>query len=187
MSSAQRLPRFNIAAVPIDSALHDVFFRAAESMEEWMDGYKLAQGVALPHMTLCQFRAQTSEQALHLTKDFAGRELCVKNSGIYITAGKADHKGKIWIGYITERMPQVIAIQAQIVDHLRSAVPTILNEKGDDYFPHFTLIRAGIFSGMFDQKLLLSPPLIENEIKCCIRLGLSDENGQFLNFLDRPL
>lgn len=105
--------------------------------------------------------------------------------GIYLNPGKAEHAGKVWIGYTVERTEVLTALQAEVTKSLHSAGAEILTGTGSAYFPHFTLARfpehfAAEHFPAFDIKEFLRSPLPDVSIPCLVKFGASDENGQFL-------
>ncbi|MDE2030366.1 MAG: hypothetical protein KGI97_07370 [Alphaproteobacteria bacterium] len=177
------LPRFNIAAVPVDEDLREDFYRAAASLEAFADGYCLARGQALPHATLCQFRAADAASALRLVKGFAGEEIELQNTGLHIRKGEAEHSGTFWIEYAVACAPRLMDLQTRIVGHLQKNAVEIFNKKNEGYHPHFTLVRTEGVLPRFDATALFDRRLVGDAFPCRLWLGLSDENGQFLKIL----
>ena len=187
MNYSARLPRFNIAAVPVESVCRKDFFRAAESLGSQEDGYLLAPNKALPHVTLCQFRAQNDEEAIQLVKDFIGEEMVLRTAGVYLSKAGGGRGGKFCIGYIVACSDRLTSLQSEIVDRLRKNSVEVFTKRGKDYFPHFTLARTTKPATKLDEKIVFSERLIEAPLACRVRLGSSDENGQFLKTLDGVL
>ena len=172
------LPLFNIAAIPA-TELHPVFFDAASQFAPYATKYCLKPEAALPHVTLCQFRAPDIAAALSLTQNDRGKTLPLKATSLYIKK----RENSFTIGHIIERSALLMALQASLIDHLRQTATEILTGKGDDYFPHVTLARINRLPTLASSFFLQA----ETPLPCKLRLGLSDENGQFLKCLDGPL
>ena len=175
-------PRFNLAAVPVDPAVHEVFFNAAASLRDFADGYLLARDTSLPHVSLCHFRAADDDAARALTQDFTGLDLTLFNTGTYVLAGTAEHTGKFWGGIIERRSAPLMALQAKTVATLRQTALEIFHSSGDAYFPHFTLVRSAVPPPLQGAEIF-SDKLIGREIACRVCLGRSDENGQLTKIL----
>jgi 2'-5' RNA ligase len=179
-----QLPRFNIAAVPIDANIHNSFFKVAEGLKDFADGYCLSPYRALPHVTLCQFRAKNESAALALTENFVGIELAIKNVGYYVRKDAAGLNDSIyWSMYAACRDKILMKTQADVYAHLLQAKIELFTQSGADYFPHFTLGRTMQPPPSLDPATLYAAELVDQEIPCRIRLGLSDEMGQFLKIL----
>ena len=174
------LPRYNIAACPVDPVARQGWFDLASRLAVMADGYCLAPGKALPHVTLCQFRAPDDKAARTVVQDFLGRSLILVPNGFYLNPGANEHRGKFWLGHSVGRDPLLMATQKAVVDQLSAHVADVFTRAGDDYFPHFTMARIAVpainlSADFFDH------PLMNQKIECHIMLGHSDENGQFLS------
>lgn len=173
-------PRFNIAACPIDQDDNESLFRLSSNYLLASNGYCLLRGAALPHVTLCQFRAQDNESAVALVRDSIGIEFDVSISEIYVKHHvKSDG---YWVGFNVLRGAQLIEEQSRIVRSLEGQSIETLTGSRDEYFPHFTVAR--ILLGKVPIDLLLSDKtLLGRTIPCRLKLGVSDENGQFVSIL----
>lgn len=175
--------RYNIALVPTDEKLHDILYRAAKAVATWQDGYILNAETAKPHVTLCQFYAESDEAAKTLTQDFEGRELEVVNSGLYAQSGVTGHEGKTWFGYITERRTDLLDLEEAVVRHLTAHnVKMGWGAPRDIYFPHFTIARLA--QPLLEiSKDFYTPAFLNTPISVRARLGHCDENGRFLGYV----
>lgn len=174
---------YNIALYPSDEECRQEFFLKAGLLGSIEDGYCLRPGKALPHVTLCQFRVLNDNAPKALVNEFVDKDISVDIMGIYLNPGKAEHAGKVWIGYSVKRTSVLIDYQAEIVRALKSSETNILTATGNDYFPHFTLARLPENHPDFDITGYLKTLLINRPVQCTVRLGLSDENGQYLSVL----
>lgn len=177
------LPRYNLAALPNDERIHQVYFQQASFLKHKANGYCLEAGGALPHVTLCQFRARDNQEALALTRAYVGRKLSVTPLGIYIRPGEQEHTGRFWVGHLVARHRDLMETQRQAVSNLKGSAPEVFNASGDRYFPHFTLAR--LTSQIDLPASLWISDLFHTEIFCTVYLGLSDETGQYLRKIDR--
>jgi hypothetical protein len=175
------LPRFNIAAVPVDAAICDAFFRAAAHFAPAAGVYCLHPQGALPHMTFCQFRAENTAHALALMSDELGREVVITNAGFYL---RQDNPGQIWAMYVVRRTSDLVERQTRIANLLQAGEAKVLTKTGGDYFPHFTVANLEAVPNQCATEDLFSYGLVDRDITCRIRLGCSGEMGQFLGMVD---
>jgi 2'-5' RNA ligase len=174
------LPRYNIAACPTNPNDSDRLFQISSHFLSSSNGYRLSRGVALPHVTLCQFRSENNEAAVDAVRNYLSLEIDVSVSEIYVKQ-HVDSDG-LWVGLNVLRGDNLLQTQSKIVGSLKSkSIETLVGVR-DDYFPHFTLAR--ILLGKVPLDLLLSDrALLSRTIPCRLKLGLSDENGQFIAVL----
>ncbi|MEJ0063458.1 MAG: hypothetical protein WDO70_09765 [Alphaproteobacteria bacterium] len=176
------LPRFDIAAVPTDPKVVKYLFQAAAQFKSIADGYCLAPDLSFPHISLCQFRAESDAVAVMLASKFSLGGIWLKNTGLYINKGTAEHEGKFWIGYGVARAPQLMDLQAEIADDLQNRLPEVYTKSRDGYFPHMPLARTSappskLAAGFFSDTLI-------GNIEYALCLGHADENGQLVSLVD---
>lgn len=174
------LQRYNIAACPIDQIDNERLFQLSSNFLSASNGYCLSVGAALPHVTLCQFRCSNDDRAIDAVKEYIGIEFDVSTNEIYIKHHVASDG--YWVGLNVLRGRRLLHTQSEIVGSLGSQSIETLTADGDEYFPHFTLAR--ILLGKVPLELLLTDKqLLNRTIPCRLKLGLSDENGQFVRVL----
>lgn len=146
------LPRYNIAACPVDADDSERLFQLSSYLLSSSNGYCLSRDVAFPHVTLCQFRSEDDEAAIDAVRNYLSHDIDVSISEVYIKQ-HVDSDG-YWVGFNVLREENLIETQSNIVGSLKSkSVETLVGER-DDYFPHFTLAR--ILLGKVPLDLLLS-------------------------------
>jgi hypothetical protein len=171
------LPRYNIAACPIDPNDSERLFQISSHFLPASNGYCLSPGIALPHVTLCQFRSENNEAAIDAVRNYLSLEIDASVSEIYVKQ-HVDSDG-YWVGLNVLRGDNLLHTQSAIVGSLKSKSIETLVGVWDDYFPHFTLAR--ILLGKVPLDFLFSDKaLLSRTIPCRLKLGLSDENGQFI-------
>lgn len=174
------LQRYNLAACPIEYHDNDRFYKIASNFDALSNGYCLQRDHALPHVTLCQFRTADNQNAIDLAREYLSINVEVSVSEIYIKPYL--QTDAYWIGFTVQRAEPLMKLQSKIVDQfLAKSVETLVGV-GNDYFPHFTVARIFAAGSPLNQ-LLSDKPLLSRTIPCCLRLGLSDENGQFTRVL----
>lgn len=174
--------RYNLAFLPVSSDLNRLFYEVAAAYKSGAHGYCLSPGRALPHVTVCQFRADDDAMAAQAVEQFMPRQAGLRITRPYMNAGAGKHDGKVWYGYSVER-------NADLKGLYESAV-WVLNEQGCETLtkpdraahPHFTIARF-----LAEDAALPEPPMHEDvfdqDIRCDLCLGRSDENGQFLGLV----
>lgn len=176
-----RLPRFNIAAVPLDEALQDVIAELAQAgFGALEDGYIL--GVeALAHVTLCQFRAATDEIALEAFRSWEAKRDASLNVGkSQLRPGRNEHAGKSWAYFTVEKTPILLDLQRDCARHLARLSLEVLTATAT-YFPHITLARlSGAPTGD------VATPTFPHDGPVTFRpvVGRSTENGVLQNILE---
>lgn len=174
------LRRYNIAACPIDKSDNESLFQLSSSFLLFSNGYCLSVGAALPHVTLCQFRCENDDRAIEAVQKYTGMEFDVSINEIYIK--QHIPSDGYWVGLNVLRGQKLLHTQSEIVGSLGSQSIETLTAVRDEYFPHFTLAR--ILLGKVPLDLLLTDKqLLNRTIPCRLKLGLSDENGQFVAVL----
>jgi 2'-5' RNA ligase len=172
--------RFNIALIPVDQSLRDELQLLAQSyFSATQDGYILASD-ALPHVTLCQFRAQDQQSALDLFHSFGAR----KNEGLTLKdfrlrKGTAPHAGFLWAEFPVEKSRSLIDLQRDCFFHLKDGKVEVLTPV-ETYSPHVTLARLArepdrVPSGLHR--------LHQKPVPFSLAIGVSSENGVFIREL----
>lgn len=174
--------RYNLALLPTSQEVNQELYTKAKSFTQIANGYCLRENMALPHVTLCQFRNANDKDAKTIVSRFLETELFVKIQGFYLNMGQAEHHEKLWAGYIVEKSNILMNMQYEVVTNLKKKDIEVFNGTGHNYFPHFTLARLENAVPALPSDILQLDFPTEN-IQCSARLGLSDENGQFLKVL----
>lgn len=178
------LPRYNLAFIPTNPANTNLFYGAAQPYQDIANGYCLASKTALAHVTLCQFRATSDEEAQKAVQLYIGRSLALQISAPYARAGSGKHKDSLWIGYDIERTRPLKALYDQVYQHLQQEGFEIKTTQDRAQNPHFTIARTPLS----DEIKMLSMDCLKGieVIGCTLQLGRSDELGQLTEILPPP-
>lgn len=177
--------RYNIAACPVEARICDQLFEKASLFEGMADGYCLGKGRALPHLTLCQFSAEDDLSALRLAEPFLSFPLDIAPVGLYINPDVTGIRESLWpealwIGYTALRAAALMALQSRILEDMTGKGVEVFTQKGDSYFPHFTLARVRRTAIEFPAAFF-AKGVIGDSVGCRVCLGRSDPMGQFLH------
>jgi 2'-5' RNA ligase len=147
------------------------------------DGYCLEDGVATPHVTMCQFRAENELIAKQLVAKFLPKKLSLRfESFCYQEGNELPHLGKFWATLNVVRKEALIKLQTNLNRNIERRATEILTRRGDQYLPHLTLARLAILPSENDT-YVVDESIFDVEINCELQLGHSDENGQFLQVI----
>ncbi|HOO81001.1 MAG TPA: hypothetical protein PK513_00670 [Alphaproteobacteria bacterium] len=178
-----KLQRYNIALLPSDHTLQTTMVHISrlyflEDQDEYILGPE-----GLPHITLCQFKAATLENAVTAYNDFLSNEsistIKVIIEKFNIRPGKLVNTGKFIAEYKIQPHPDLIALQLRCAKklaahHLENLTPS------EAYSPHITLARLPVMTNKLPTKQDLNCPLY---IDAHLSLGLSTEAGVFVKEL----
>lgn len=133
---------YNLALVPRSQALvESVTMLASANFAGQASDYILGTH-ALPHVTLCQFKAEPETLAFV----FAALEPVVIDlqfTGIYIRPGAKIHQGKYWAGLYVKVAPSLLDLQKQMTETLKILDLVCLTDS-DSYVPHLTWARLNV-------------------------------------------
>ena len=173
------MARFNIALLPVDEALHEVFANLAQSLFATVADEYILGPQALAHVTLCHFEAPTEAAALDAFASLQEkRELLLTLCMLEMRAGEGNDAGRTWIHFPIEKTPDLLAQQKACFEHLTDSGLKAFNPPST-YFPHLTLSRI---RGMPPQVLEEAPP-IKGPIHVQHALGLSTPVGVYVRAL----
>ncbi|MBA4749477.1 MAG: hypothetical protein H2057_02535 [Alphaproteobacteria bacterium] len=173
--------RFNIALCPSEK-VQEAYFKTASIFQDRQMNYCLTPARALAHVTLSQFNARDTAGALSCAVPFLGRSISVMPLHFYAHLDEAPGQSGLWVGHGVRREESLISLQEEVVGFLKEQRATPLQKTGNDYFPHFTLARIALEDMTLPASIFEAPPMKEL-ITCEVRLGRSDEWGQFLEIL----
>lgn len=173
--------RFNIALCP-DEKIQEAYFRTASIFQDRQMNYCLAPGRALAHVTLSQFYSRDTAEALACAAPFLGRSISVMPLHFYAHLDEVSGGSGLWVGHGVRREESLLSLQEEIVSFLKDRQVSPLQKTGNDYFPHFTLARITLEDVTLPAGVFEAPPMKE-VIPCAVRLGRSDEWGQFLEVI----
>lgn len=173
------MQRFNIALLPVDPAYAELFARLSRTyFLQINDEYVLGPD-ALAHVTLCQFKAESSIKARLVYDNFIINErvhdLPVTLEKFHIREGKLVNAGKFIAEYSVIKEPQLENLQIRCADVLQSYGIANLTPV-DGYAPHFTLARL---SSMPEKIPMPSDLVCPTTLKVRLALGYSTEAGVF--------
>lgn len=173
--------RFNIALCPSEE-IQEAYFRTASIFQDKQMNYCLTPGRALAHVTLSQFYARDTAEALACAAPFLGRSISVMPLHFYAHLNDVSGETGLWVGHGVRREESLISLQEEVVDFLKEQQIYPLQKTGNDYFPHFTLARIALDDVTFSAGVFEASPMKEL-ITCEVRLGRSDEWGQLLEIV----
>ena len=166
---------YNIALLPTDQPIGDLFIRQASIFLSNADGYCLGQN-AEPHMTLCQFEGEDQDlEDLWRNISMLTIPTSVKTGVFNIRTGTGIHEGYNWIENTLPKDPVLIDTQRAIYNLIRQT-PYKPTTNPDLYSPHFTYCR--ILARKFTDDIFRDFSLPEI-ISVKIALGQSTKNGEW--------
>lgn len=181
--------RFNLALVPACSEFQLSLVELARRNLKQADGYLLGPQ-AIPHVTICQFRAEEKRLLTikaELEIDRTGENIFVQPqllsfSHFYIKPGNLQHSGKYWVGLAIREREHLTELHLSTAAALQRLTLEVLTV--GDYFPHLTLGRMPPGAISLES---LPPPESDffrtaQNFHC--KLGLSNENGVLLRVLN---
>ena len=131
------MPLFNIALLPTDETVNKRFVAFAQAnFAETADMYLLGDS-ALPHLTLCQFRASGAQAAVEAFATWPGRQALAVTVGPFVTERNL---GKVWAHFLVAKDPDLMSLQAGCYTHL-AALGLETQHLPETYKPHFTMAR----------------------------------------------
>lgn len=173
------MKRFNIAYMLTNKAHNDFCVDLAQShFKDVQDKYLLGHQ-ALPHVTLCQFYAESNERAVRIYKSFAPAvsienliiEKCQVRSGTLVNAGK----------FIVELKVQANSalsnLQKLLFEHIEQSGGRALTPI-QTYSPHITLARIHTMPMLLPAE---APDAQIVQISVRLSLGASTEEGVFIH------
>ncbi len=174
------MQRYNIAILPIDTALTDkITHISRQYFLETQDEYILGDD-GLPHVTLCQFKTETIEQARAIYAEFAAQE---RNDEVSVTlekfharAGKYINAGKFIAEYKAAQEAALMAMQMRCAKILSAHGIETLTPV-ETYSPHITLARLSSMPDAMPTSHDLEMPFT---LRMKLALGLSTEAGVFV-------
>jgi 2'-5' RNA ligase len=141
--TSTELEYYNLALRPRDESLSKTLTDLAQTnLADRPAGYLLGNNNALPHVTVCQFKAQSNQ-----INEIWRRAISLKNttvelyfSHLYISQDKKD-AGLLWIGLAMKGQAALSRLQEDVFNMLAKAgiKGTTLPE---EYFPHVTWARC---------------------------------------------
>lgn len=170
-----KLIQYNIALLaenplPFQKVANDLFLDVS-------DGYLLSDN-SLTHITICQFVTDNQTIPEKIFKDVQTLNIKHYNPkmlGFSFQKGPKKHEGFYMAQIFIEREPALMTIHNRTLDILRDFGINCLNDHAELYKPHITLARI---------KLIKPIPIwhdsILNSARFKLTLGLSDQNGQYL-------
>jgi len=175
--------RYNIALLPEVSGLRDNIIRISRKyFLDIQDEYILGPE-GLPHITLCQFKADNLEQAVNVYNELLSRE---KIDSIKPTIekfntrpGKLVNVGKFIAEYKIKPAPDLVNLQLRCADRL-SSYKLKKRTPSEGYSPHITLARLSSAPDRIPTKQDLNCPV---DFSVRLSLGLSTESGVFVKEL----
>ncbi|MBV8938816.1 MAG: hypothetical protein JO089_03120 [Alphaproteobacteria bacterium] len=170
--------RFNIALLPEDETFAQRLCGYAQTyLRDAADGYLLGDR-ALPHVTLCQFRAEDARAAFALFQSWAHPEECIiRLTSFYV---RPAHQGKLWAGFHVLPTPGLLWLQRRCHLHLQANGLRSLT-RARPYMPHVTL---GLLSTKPDAPLPKPHGIAPlRAVNCIPGVGISTENGAFVERL----
>ena len=184
LKSKVKMQRYNIALLPTDNALQDKIVRISRSyFLDIHDEYILGTDEGLAHITLCQYKASSLHEALHVYHDFLSSETV---SSIKLTIekfhtrpGKLVNAGKFIAEYKIYPSPELIDLQLRCAERLEVHNLSSLTPSAG-YSPHITLARLSEMPNKTPTNQDLACPI---DTAGHIALGLSTEAGVFLKEL----
>lgn len=137
------LQRYNIALLPTNIDIHNTLIAIAQDyFKEVQDQYLLGNN-ALPHVTLCQFYAESESTAINAAQGFLAMKYAAPEIHIncfQIRAGTLINAGTYIAEYNVTKDPALMDLQKKCADYLDSV--GIANKTPCvSYSPHFTLAR----------------------------------------------
>lgn len=178
------MQRYNIALLLTDQAIESKITRISrEYFLGAQDKYILGAD-GLPHITLCQFKAKSLDDAVAVYADFSDKNKeCFPFSAsiekFHVRPGKFINAGTFIAEYKAHPSPELVSLQGRCVETLASyGVDTLTPSEG--YSPHITLARLSKEVKRVPSQGDLNCPL---EIEFSLAIGLSTEEGVFVKDL----
>ncbi len=135
--------RYNIAMLPVDTDLFAQLIHLAQLHFFHIQDHYILGAEGLPHVTLCQFYADTDADALNALRGFVAtgvQPVDVHVNSFQVRAGTLINAGKFIAEYNVTKDAPLITLQQSCADYLQSI--GIANQTPcDKYAPHFTLAR----------------------------------------------
>ena len=168
------IKRYNIALLSIGRP--EAYIQIANLLfKPYAQSYLLGPD-SLPHITLCQFLAQSSN-IFDLIPDL---EHADQRPPVHLTGLRFSnkHHSNLWGASLSvKRSPELMKLQAFVVDLLSHHRLSPLNPVGELYVPHLTLARVNCIQVKNFPKDIFIDDLFN------LALGDSDELGQFTKIL----
>lgn len=163
--------RLTLALLLEGGAAAPLYARAARLTGS--DGYRLAPGGALAHVTLAQFRGLAESRAA--LAPLLGVRTTVRPTEPYLWPGRGSHAGYTWAGVEVAATPELAQLRGRAVAFLAESGAELLTP--EPWRAHITLARLRTPPN--------APPRVElpEALPARAVLGASDDNGRLL----RPL
>jgi 2'-5' RNA ligase len=171
----------NIALLPVDPNINQLFYEAVASFRGRDAGYCLNPENALPHVTLCQFQHESPTEASKIVSPYLNKTIELSLDRIYLSRYPIpNHLLAFWIGISTSRNPEIISLQSEIAEKIAACGCDPKTPLSHRYHPHFSLLlldpeefsQTDLFFSLFKN-------LLGRKIVCTTRLGASDQIGQY--------
>lgn len=171
------MQRYNIAFLPTDVELAaNMVSLAQQYFNDLHNGYVLGDG-ALPHITLCQFRAPNDAMAISAYRNFSDKDIITADIyKFHVREGKRINAGSFIAEYKVVAADNLIKLQQLCHDHLLSLGLEVLTPAAD-YSPHFTLARLAAST---ERMPSLSDLQYTDQIELRPAVGLSTDPGAFI-------
>lgn len=178
-------PRFNLALVPESMDFsRQLTTTARAAFGDTSRGYLLGPR-AIPHMTVCQFRADDDDHARRIARTSSlavDGNIAVAVDSVYFRPRPDLGTDFFNAGLLVTKTPEIEMGQHAVHQHIEQQGGEPLTAVDEGYWPHFTMaytnrteIDPSLLSGWAFGRQKLRPVL-----------GHCDENGQLLNVLWQP-
>lgn len=170
--------RYNIALIPSQEETQEKLQQLAKShFADLQDGYLLGDE-ALAHVTLCQFQAESQEQARNVFLALeVGIDYPLAIKDFHFRKGEEKHEGYVWAEFVIQKSPSLMALQEKCHKHVLEMKCKPLTAV-DDYSPHITLARL---KNATSQTLLAKTPTAPfKEADFEPAIGITADNGELL-------
>lgn len=170
--------RYILALTPAKETI-TAYIQAAQLLfSPSSEGYLLSENSS-PHITICQFECDDTQQARAIWEDVADLEIDpfpVRFTGVSFLKGSGPHQGFYWAEIGVGRDPNIMKVHHAAMKIIESHGLRCLNDSGDLYRPHLTLARIRL-----PETIQKWPDgILTNEKVFRLTLAQGDNNGQYL-------